>query len=367
MCSKQQVPTCEQQSHEQSQCLNCGAQLFGPYCHNCGQQVDNKTHSVWGFIFVWLDNAFMFDPQLLKSMWLLVRRPGQLTYDFINGRIVSQAHPLKLNMFLLMVFVTMFLFFSDTEEMNNSMHELATNEAVVNVMQIDYLVRETDFATRAQESPRDTVQLVAPLSLATQHPTLITNVATIAPSTHSDSLDRWMAVVPRLMIEDQVIVPHTEGTYHINPEAKYNVSNLQIFESVGVKMIQFVGNYFPMIVLFTAPLLALSLLIIRRRKRVPNINHFVFAWHYTAMLELLIIVIYILHLCCEPSTELLQWLLLIGSCTYLSIAFRRVYNTGSWLKAVGNALIVSAIYYAICMTAFIAIFIFACFSIALAM
>ena len=368
MWSNQQAPTSTTPAStpaasEEPKCLNCGASLVGPYCHQCGQEVKNRTHSVLGLILVWLDNTFMFDPLLLKSMWLMVRRPGQLTKEFINGRIVSQAHPLKLNMFLLALFVALFLFFTDTERLSNAAHDVTSSEKVINLMQMEYLAEDSVWVARARTSPRDTVQLIAPLSLADRYPTLFANELTI-DNTNNEGLDRWLAVVPHTMIEDEVIMPVEEGIYHINPEAPYDTEAINLTNSVWQKMLQFTSDYFPLLVLLSAPLLALTLRLFRRKKREPMLHHFVFSWHYTALLELLIIIIYIAHLCFEPSTELLKWFLIISSCSYLSVAFRRVYDIGSWFKAIVNSLLISAIYYFICMTALIVIFIVACFSIA---
>ena len=93
-------------------CLNCGEKLNGMYCHKCGQKAADTNLNVWGFVMEYLYNAFMWDPKFLKTLWLLVRRPGILTKEFLSGKYVSQVHPLKLNMFMLFVFITMFMFFS---------------------------------------------------------------------------------------------------------------------------------------------------------------------------------------------------------------------------------------------------------------
>ena len=84
-------------------CLNCGTLLNGEYCHNCGQHVTDHTMNVKRFILNYLDNAFLWDPQHLKTIWRLISRPGVLTKDYLAGKFVSQVQPLKLNMFLLFI------------------------------------------------------------------------------------------------------------------------------------------------------------------------------------------------------------------------------------------------------------------------
>ena len=90
-------------------CLNCGTELQGKYCHKCGQQVTSKTLKLKDFLIEYANNAFIWDSQCLRTLWNLIRRPGHLTVEYLNGKFVSQEHPLKLNMFLLFVFISLFL------------------------------------------------------------------------------------------------------------------------------------------------------------------------------------------------------------------------------------------------------------------
>ena len=96
-------------------CLNCGTKLQGMYCHKCGQHASNPTPKVWEFILEYMNNAFIWDQNFFSTIWQLLRRPGYLTKVFNAGKFVAYENPLKLNMFFLFVFVSMFLLFSDIE------------------------------------------------------------------------------------------------------------------------------------------------------------------------------------------------------------------------------------------------------------
>jgi hypothetical protein len=108
-----------------------------------------------------------------------------------------------------------------------------------------------------------------------------------------------------------------------------------------------------MMVLFTAPFVALSLRLVQRKDKRPNIHHFVFALHYTAILELLFIVIYLLYLTVAPPTDLLLCGLHLGSCAYLTLTFRRVYGVTSWWKAVVKSILVNLNYFFILFLIFV--------------
>ena len=265
-------------------------------------------------------------------------------------------------MFLLFVFITLFVFFAGSEKMNDSVHNLTKDEIVRSSVQLEFL-KNDEYAEKLKESPRDTVQLQASFVLAEKHPEIISRLETIE-DVEGEDLDIWVAVVPHTLIEEEVIVFDECGYYRFNPDSKVGMEGLELFNSVMEKMVELFTDYFPMLVLFTAPFLSTSLGLVLRKKRLPRIHHFIFALHYTAFLEFLMMCIYILHLTVAPSMDLLECIMMIGSCVYLAISFHKVYNSDSWTKAILNSLFTSLIYLIIGLVIFIGVFLVACFHIA---
>ena len=339
-------------------CLNCGAELQGKYCHVCGQEAVSKTPTVGAFLVEYANHAFIWDSNFLKTLWNLIRRPGYLTKEFIAGKFASHEHPLKLNMFLLFVLITLFVFFAGTEKMNNSVHNLTHNEAVLAGVQIEFMIQQGELDTTLL-SPEDTVQLLAPLYFANQHPGFICCIDTLE-YTNDKGLDKWIAVVPHTLIEDSILVEYESGCYRFNPELTAAKRELTLINTVWQKMVDIIARYFPLLVLFTAPFLAMSLRLVQRKNRLPRIHHFVFALHYTAFLEVIMMCIFLLHLTLSPTMELLQWILIISSCLYLTIAFRTVYDTRSWVGAACKALLTSLIYFLIGLAILLGILLVAC-------
>lgn len=342
-------------------CLNCGTELTGMYCHSCGQEAVNPNPTIGGFIFEYVSNAFMWDSRFLRTIWLLLRRPGQLTNEFMAGKIASYVHPLKLNMFMLFVFITLFLMFADTNRLNDSVGELTHDEKVFPLIQIGLLQKNADYIEKIQQSRRDTVQLAAPLSLATEYPHIVSLIETIE-DTHGEGLDKWTAAIPHVLIEDKILIEDNEGHMIFNRESDKQ-EELEILEDVWKEMVGIATRYFPIIILLTAPFLSMSLRLVQRKKKYSHFNNFIFALHYTAFIELITLAIYVSHLIFAPSSGILQWILTLGSITYLTIAFRNAYDTGSWWKAAVKALFTSIVYFAICLIAFLCIFTIACLAV----
>lgn len=361
--SEKEETTVEQNKLPYTHCLNCGTELQGHFCHVCGQGAVKKTPTVAAFIIEYINNAFIWDPKFFSTIWTLIRRPGHLTNEFLSGKFISQEHPLKLNMFLLFVFITLFVFFSSAEKMTDSVYSMTHDERVLSGIQIESLVGDEEYVKKIEESPRDTVLLSAPLFLAQKYPQFIHSLE-VQEDSNGQGLDRWVAVLPRVLIEDKILVRDEEGSYRFNEESKVATSMLDMVNSLSAEMVRIASKYFPILLLLTTPFLSMSLRLVQRKSHLPRIHHYIFALHYTAFLEVLILGIYILHLTVAPSMNLLKWVLIVGSCLYLTIAFRRVYATKSWWRAIVKSLLTCLIYFFILLLIFIGIFIAACFIIA---
>ena len=280
-------------------CLNCGAELHGMYCHVCGQQATSKTPTVGGFVLEYFNNAFIWDPQFFKTLWNLIRRPGYLTNEFLSGKFSSQEHPLKLNMFMLFVFITAFVFFSTHEKLNHSVSDFVNDERVFPALQVETLQDDSVYVAKMKECPRDTVQLYAPLLLAEEYPGVMTCLD-VEVDTKGESLDKWTAVVPAVLVEDKYIIPGDDGYYVFNRNAGEGDSDIMLVKTIWEQLVALLTRYFPMIVLLTAPFLSFSLRLLQRKNKLSHIDRFIFSLHYTAFLELLILFIYFVYLIAAP-------------------------------------------------------------------
>lgn len=90
-------------------CKNCGTELKGMYCHKCGQYALDVEQPFWKYLRQYFENVYQFDSKVWPTLWLLFRRPGFLTNEFNAGKIASYVHPLRLLMFITVLFF-LFLF-----------------------------------------------------------------------------------------------------------------------------------------------------------------------------------------------------------------------------------------------------------------
>src|ERR1700730_7134916 len=85
-------------------CENCGAELHGHYCSKCGQAAVDYHRSFRHVIIDVLDSFLNWDSKFVRSIGLLLWRPGWLTNQFLEGRRVRFVHPLRLYLLVSIAF-----------------------------------------------------------------------------------------------------------------------------------------------------------------------------------------------------------------------------------------------------------------------
>ena len=77
-------------------CENCGAELTGKYCPQCGQPAIDYRRSFRHVIVDVLDSFLNWDSKFIATIGWLIVRPWRLTNEFLAGHRVRYLHPLRL-------------------------------------------------------------------------------------------------------------------------------------------------------------------------------------------------------------------------------------------------------------------------------
>lgn len=220
------MPMPDVQSVEQEVCKNCGTPLQGPYCHNCGQKTTDLNQSFGSFIVEYLANAFQLDTRLLPTFKEMIIHPGKLTQEFFKGRINSYVHPLKMNMFMLVIVIAIVALF-------------------------------------------------------------------IKPST--------------------------------------NISDDQTNAVLSSDLSSMIQTYLPIFILLMTPVLGLVVQLFNLRKKRPFMEHFVFALHFAAFMEMFIVLkMIVTHFCNNAWIDIFFYAVMV---LYLMLSLRRVYAGTGWKGA----------------------------------
>lgn len=87
-------------------CTDCGAEVTGKFCSNCGQPA-HVHRSLLHLVEEVLHGVLHFDARIWRTLPLLAFNPGKLTREWVQGRRTRYVSPLA--MFLFTVFVMFFV------------------------------------------------------------------------------------------------------------------------------------------------------------------------------------------------------------------------------------------------------------------
>ena len=91
-------------------CLNCGTELRGQYCGNCGQRARGRLISLWELLQDAFGDLFELDSRLWRTLIPLLVRPGQLTRDYLEGRRARYMPPFRMYLVLSLIFFVVAFF-----------------------------------------------------------------------------------------------------------------------------------------------------------------------------------------------------------------------------------------------------------------
>jgi hypothetical protein len=95
-------------AHTWTHCLDCGAELQGPYCHQCGQSADDHHRSILHLAWEAVEGLTHLDGRLARTLPPLLFRPGRLARDQIEGRRTRHVPPFRLFLITLVGFLLAF-------------------------------------------------------------------------------------------------------------------------------------------------------------------------------------------------------------------------------------------------------------------
>ncbi len=303
----------ESVTHPEEPCRNCGDPTPGQYCPTCGQRKTDVRVSVRTMLLDVLEDQFVLDKRLPRTLAGLFLHPGFLTVEHIAGRIVRYVRPLKLYLAGSVIFFLALSFFSlralERADFDETGPEAAAASDSAAIARMDVLLADSSLpdATRATiRGSRDS--LLARLEGADTAATPDTSVVS----------DRWLRIVPVHTGIDQVDSVLTRRIRELGA--------MQPRQAVQRVARGFFG-YIPTVMFILLPIFALVLKLLYIRQGRYYAEHFVFLLHAHSFLFL----IFTAMLLIGQAGLLGGWVelgLFIWIGVYLLLAMRRVYGQG---------------------------------------
>jgi len=111
------------QERAEKDCLNCGTQVEGRFCQNCGQENIIARESFWSLVTHFVYDITHFDSKFFGTMKVLLTKPGRLSIDYIQGKRNSQLHPIRMYVFTSAFFFIIFFSLYKADKIGRSEDE----------------------------------------------------------------------------------------------------------------------------------------------------------------------------------------------------------------------------------------------------
>jgi hypothetical protein len=257
---------------EEKNCLNCGAEVLGRFCQNCGQenveQRDNFFHMVGHFISDYLH----FDSKFFRSLIPLITKPGFLTKEYWDGRRTRYIPPLRLFFFVTILFVLMTSFFYNRFGQRLKDAIVHSDPIVV-----------SDEATRVMTMP-DTAKIYVP---------------------------QWKRTVTAKKLREEL-----EG-------------ERRRFDKIQGGF-DLVFKNFKYVMFFLLPVYALIFKILFLRRRSFYIDHLIYAMHIQTFAYILLSILLVLPFVMELDFTILRQIAFFSLMIYIAFSLHYLYRQEIW-------------------------------------
>ena len=125
-----------------SHCLDCGAELHGRYCAQCGQRATPPHPTMREMVVDAWHELTVFDSRLARTVTLLLRRPGELTHEYLAGKRSRYILPLRMYLIASVAYFLVAAFVPDARPRNTAAKLPGKDDVTIDLMQPDPLSPE---------------------------------------------------------------------------------------------------------------------------------------------------------------------------------------------------------------------------------
>jgi hypothetical protein len=319
-------------------CENCGAELQGHWCAQCGQPGIEYRRS-FRYVVADLLNEFLnWDSKFFTTIALLILKPWRLTNEFLAGKRVRYVNPLRLYLLASILFFfavnygTKGIKFDPTKFPEGKRAEIAA--AIADKRgEIEAELNKDDLTPEQRQKVQKVLDYLTKPSATTTPTPEETSSPTPAPSaspTAGSGQKTYGPVGDRPFVVFDDAKSTTPFERWIEGRAKEKMGEH------GTKMGLFITTLFsnlPYMMLCCIPLFALVLKVLYIRRRLFYIDHLIYALHIHTFFyaSVMLIVLTTIGLTRVASGAIAGWLialLWIAFVTQIFLSIRYVYRQG---------------------------------------
>ncbi|MES2274776.1 MAG: DUF3667 domain-containing protein [Bacteroidota bacterium] len=345
-------------------CLNCGTELQGKFCHNCGQENLQIKESFGHMLNHAISDYFHFDHQFFHTLKPLLLQPGKLTIEYMNGRRAQYLHPVKMYIFISLVyFLLIFKTNHDVIRVNNTV-----NTDSVAVSSLKKKLDKNPNLTKAQKyqlinqlkATQDSIKKAAPIVKTTDKngfaPIMINDNGDKGKDKDTDS-----TYVQYNISESKLPANERDGFWEHLVKEKFYMYKEAYGKDALKHFVEDVQHNIPKMMFVLLPLCALMVKIAFWKNRKYYVEHLIYTIHLHCFVFLFSAIVLVIKLILPKSwAGLGDWLtfgLTVYIIYYIYRSLRVLYLRSRWRtisKMVGMSLAYFLVF-VICLVGLIAV------------
>ncbi len=318
-------------------CQNCDYPLEADFnfCPRCSQHNSDKLTSFWRLLVEVVSDFFSYDSRFVKTIYPFLLKPGFLTNEYVAGRRVRYMHPLRLYVFVSLLYFSVFSLVvgrsvkDDTDQTDVTLDRVEADSVRAQLRRN----LKNDLSAADMQKVDTTL-----LKLAKRRKTGFIDVNTDEEDEGDDGdgeLNKYLRLInTRGITENQVLDSlRWEHNWRNLFKARQGIrlANLEKKE-----FIEFFMGKISLMMFAMLPFVALFMKLLYVRRRRYYMEHLTFMLHIHAFTFLVLALVLLYDYSTNTSQAVLWGTLLI--IVYVTLAFRRVYRQG-WFRTLSKMFI----------------------------
>src|SRR6266550_4592920 len=318
-------------------CENCGAELQGHWCGQCGQGAVDYRRSFRHVVADVLESFLNWDSKFFTTIALLILKPWRLTNEFLAGKRVRYVNPLRL--YLLASILFFFAVNYATKGVKFEPGKLGPKDRA----ELEADLKKGDLPPAAREQLEALLRESSPSPASSPStntpppaPSASSNTPSPAASATTEKQRREYGKIGErpFAVFDSDKKSSTPFERWIEGRAKEKMGEH------GTKMGLFIATLFsnlPYMMLCCIPLFAFVLKILYIRRHIFYIDHLIYALHihtfaYTGIMLIVLATIGLIRAAPGPIAGWTIALLWIAFVVQIFLSIRRVYRQGWFIS-----------------------------------
>jgi hypothetical protein len=104
-----------QPERKEKDCLNCGTNVYGRFCHICGQENIQNHQNFISLSKHFVYDIFHFDGKFFDTLKYLLFKPGIVAKEYVKGKRSKYLDPIRMYLFTSAIFFLLFFSFAKPE------------------------------------------------------------------------------------------------------------------------------------------------------------------------------------------------------------------------------------------------------------